>query len=537
MDEPESQNEVIAFLADPATHGGPVERIDTHGASVFLTGDRAYKLKRAVRYSYLDFSTRERRRVLCEREFELNQRTAPDIYLGVLPIVRRAAGDLAFGSRSGSLHGSANGADILDWVVEMRRFETRALFATMASEGRLTPAYIRDLADRVVVFHTTKAPIVPDDGIARVRRVIEGNRISMAATGEVVLDPASCERLEMRSLDTLARVAPILQERARQGWVRHGHGDLHLGNICLWQGEATPFDCIEFNDEFAISDVLYDIAFAIMDLWHRGERALASLLFNRYFDMADLSGAALAVLPLFLSMRAAVRAHVEATTALQVEDLEGSGKGSEMDAKGRRPFAQARGYLADALAFLEPAEPRLIAIGGWSGTGKSTLAAQLAGEIGSAPGARWLRTDVLRKRMAGLVPEVGLDASAYTPQASAKVYARLLEEAGQALRHGSSVILDGVFAQAGERGKLTALARDHSAAFHGIWLEAPPAVLRKRVSERTGDASDATLDVVAQQIERDPGDLQGWAILDASGSLDQVRSGALGLLVTKATAE
>ncbi|WP_226635355.1 AAA family ATPase [Novosphingobium profundi] len=497
-----SQARVLAFLADPATHGEPVERVDTHGASVFLASDRAYKLKRAVRFSYLDFSTLEKRHAVCLRELELNRRIAPGLYLDVLPIVERADASLAFGTASQS------GPEVLDWVVVMRRFQDRDLLATMVREGRLEPLMVRDLADTIAHFHQHDAHPVEDDGVSRVRRVIEGNRQSMAATGTQILDPEACESWLDHSLAELERVSPVLRARAAEGWVRHGHGDLHLGNICLWEGRPTPFDCLEFNDEFPISDVLYDLAFAVMDLWHRGHHELASLLTNRYLDRVDMEADASALFPLFLSMRAAVRAHVLATQATQVRDKE----------RGLALQQDARSYLSAARDFLIPSPARLVAVGGFSGTGKSTLAAHLAPELGTVPGARWLRTDVLRKKLAGVAPETRLPESAYSRANSDAVYARLLTLAKQTLRAGSSVIVDGVFARGSERQALAELADEVGVQFVGLWLEAPREALRSRIEGRMNDASDANVEVLERQLEMDPGDLTDWHCVCAVGS-------------------
>ena len=505
------QDAVLAFLGDPRTFGEPVERIDTHAASVFLTREKAYKLKRAVHFPYLDFSTLEKRRIMCAREVELNKRTAPDIYLATRPIVADGKGGLAFGTEN------EDAARALDWVVEMRRFASDDLFAVMAREGRLTAAHLRDLADAIVHFHQQQAMPVSDDGVTRPLHVLEGNFASMVAVTDAILPASTCEALFDRSRASLERLAPILQTRAAAGCVRLCHGDLHLGNICLWQGRATPFDCLEFDDELATSDVLYDLAFAVMDLWHRDYRQGAALLFNRYCDMADLDGAAMAVMPLFLSMRAAVRAHVNAALALRLHDA----------GKREASLQEARGYLDAAGAFLEPRAPCLVAVGGFSGTGKSTLASALAPHLGAAPGARWLRTDVLRKRLAGVTPETRLPAASYTPENARTVYSHLERLASETLVHGSAVIVDGVFSRPGERRAIEALARDAGATFHGLWLEAPSAVLLERVAQRTGDASDATVEVVTRQSTVSPGNLDGWTRIDAQGTPDTVYNDAM----------
>ncbi|MFA7601565.1 MAG: AAA family ATPase [Novosphingobium sp.] len=513
MDRCDDQTETIAFLSQPGAYAlaGPVERIDTHAAIVFLVGDRAYKLKRAVRYPYLDFSTAEKRKAVCETELALNRRTAPDLYLGVQPVGRSDDGTLAIGLGTP-----------VDWLLVMRRFAPECLLDAMAREGALDPRLVRELADAIAAFHDG-AKAVPGPGAGRVRAVIEGNRASMAALPDALLPADECERLYRRSLALLDELAPLLDSRAASGHVRHCHGDLHLANICLWHGRPTLFDCLEFDTALATTDVLYDLAFLLMDLWQRGLRAEASLAFNRYCDMRGESDG-LAALPLFLSMRAAVRAHVTASAA-----------GRQPDAAGREERqAAARAYLAAALVFLDRQPPRLIAVGGLSGTGKSTLAGGLAPHLGAPPGARWLRSDVLRKRLAGVVPEAPLPATGYTAERSRAVYDRLIGEARRALAAGTSVIVDAVFAAPAERAAVAGIADAAGVPFLGLWLEAAPDVLRARVGERRGDASDADAAVVDRQLGYALGDLTGWQRMSAAGSRDEVLAGALALAARQA---
>jgi len=499
MRETESdQQATIAFLSGPGSYGaeGPVERIDTHAAIVFLVGDRAYKLKRAVRYPYLDFTTVAKRKAVCEIELRLNRRTAPELYLAVRSVNRDPSGSLTFGE-----------GEPVDWLVVMRRFDADCLLETMAARGDLDAVLCRNLADEIAGFHDIAQVVRDAGGAARVGKVIEGNRASMVALPYAALPPEECERLHARSTEECTTLASLLERRAVSGHVRHCHGDLHLANICLWQGRPMLFDCLEFDADLATVDVLYDLAFLVMDLWHRDYRRQASLIFNRYLDMRDES-AGIGAFPLFLSMRAAVRAHVSATAA-QAQDKE-AGRAAKL--------VSARKYLALATAFLEPGEARLVVIGGLSGTGKSTLANELASDIGRAPGARWLRTDVLRKRMAGVVPEMRLGAEHYTPERSAEVYDRLLSEAEELLALGQSAIVDGVFSRPAERAKIAAVARAAAVPFTGLWLDAPPERLIDRVVGRANDASDADRQVVERQLGCDLGDLTGWRRIDAGGS-------------------
>lgn len=508
----DDQRATIAFLLHPESYGsaGPVMRIDTHAAMIFLAGDRAYKLKRAVRYSYLDFSTATKRKAVCDAELRLNSRTAPDLYLEVRSVNRLPDGSLGFGE-----------GEPIDWLVVMRRFDADCLLEAVAERGALNSALVRDLADNIASFHDRAEAVRVSDGAARVRKVIDGNRESMAALESKALSREASAELHGQSVATLERVAALLDRRAASGHVRHCHGDLHLANICLWQGKPTLFDCLEFDVQLATTDVLHDLAFLLMDLWERGLCVQASLLFNRYLDMREEADG-VAALPLFLSMRAAVRAHVSATAAGQAKD----------EAKRSKKLQAARDYLSAALSFLVRRPPRLIAIGGLSGTGKSTLAGGLAPWTGSAPGARWLRTDVLRKRLAGVEPEADLPAEAYTPERVARVYRRLMEDARTMLAIGQPVIVDGVFADPVERAQIAAVAKEAGTPFTGLWLEAPRQILFDRVTDRSGDASDADKSVVKRQLEYRLGDLMPWHRLDASGSPDNVLAMARTLIDT-----
>ncbi|RVQ69588.1 aminoglycoside phosphotransferase [Croceicoccus ponticola] len=493
----DGQHDVIAFLSKPATYGitEPVERIDTHAAIVFLAGDIACKLKRAVRYPYLDFSTPARRRAVCEAELTLNRRTAPDLYLAVRAVTRRPDGSLGFD----------DGVPV-DWVVMMRRFAPDCLLATLAEKGSLDPGMMRELADSVARFHDA-AEIVAGCGADRVRKVINGNHASMAALKPSILGAEDRDRLWSDSLARAEEIAPLLDRRAADGLVRHCHGDLHLANICIWHGRPTPFDCLEFDDDLATSDVLYDLAFLLMDLWHRGLHAEASLVFNRYCDRRGETGG-IAALPLFLAMRAAVRTHVLGSAADRQDKA----------AQRARLVDQAHGYLSAAHGFLMAPTPRLIAVGGRSGSGKSTLASHLAPLIGTTPGARWIRTDVLRKLLAGVDPETHLPDSAYTPAAHEAVYAALIERVRDTLAAGWPVIVDAVFDFPDTRARMEALARSLGVPFAGLWLDAEREILNDRVRGRRGDASDAGTDVVERQLARDIGSLGDWVRIDAGGT-------------------
>ncbi len=517
----EDQRETIAFLGSPDAHGGrrEVERIDTHASVIFLAGDRAYKLKRAVRYDYLDYSTSAKRRSACEAELALGRRTAPEIYRRVVAVVRTRDGRLAL----------ADTGDALDWLVEMERFDRELLFDRLAERGVLDAASMQRLGSEIATFHESAERRADRGGYAGMRWVVAGNEAGLVEFGAGVYDAAASRTLAASLRALLEGARGLLEERRRTGFVRRCHGDLHLGNIVLWRGVPTLFDAVEFSDDVACIDVLYDLAFLLMDLEHRGLRPLANSVFNRYLALTgDLDG--LALLPLFLSARAAVRAKTSATAAaLQAA----AAPASALRAAGRAYLDLARDLLAES-------PPRIVAIGGYSGSGKSTIAAGLAPSFGRAPGALLLRSDVLRKTLLGVEPEVGLGAEAYAPEVDARVYRELCDRAVRAARAGQAVIVDAVFADPGARAALVAAARKAGIPFTGLWLEAPREVLDRRIRNRRGDASDATAEVLAGQLAADPGPLE-WTRIDATPPADRVTADAariaLGAAGSRAPAE
>ena len=480
----EDQSETIAFLDAELN---PERRIDTHGAVVFLCRERAYKLKRAVKFPYMDFSTEARRAAMCAAEIDVNRRSAPEIYLGVAPVLRRG-GRLTLGAVGETPEHA------VDWLVVMRRFDEEGLLDRMAARGALTPELMAALGARVAAFHDGLPAIAsgfcsPDD----YRHSVAADIRQMREAGDR-LDPPTSEALAEAMPRSLEPFVDLVARRVAAGAIRRCHGDLHLRNIVTLNGQPVPFDAIEFSDKIANIDVLYDLAFALMDLARQGLGALANRLLNEWlWRVGEAEGAsheeALALLPMFLARRAAIRAYVDsAVTAVSGADN-----------------APARAYQKAALAFLQPAPPRLLAIGGLSGSGKTTLALKLAPEIGRAPGAVVVRTDVERKRQAGIPLEEPMPAGSYSPEASARVYAACFARAERVLRAGHSVVLDAVFARPDERAAAEALARKVRVPFQGIWLDVPKDVAQQRVTDRKGDASDATASVVERQFGYDLG--------------------------------
>ena len=491
--ELDDQSAVVAFLAAPETHGtsGTVEVIETHISKVFLAGDRAYKLKRAVKLPYADFSTPEIRLATCHKEFDLNAPAAPGLYLGVRRITRARGGGLEFDGDG----------PLVDAVVEMVRFAQDALFDRMAAAGQLTPALMEDLAAKIADFHA-RAPVMPGGGFDNMNAVLDINAAGFATSD--LFSPAEIAALDRACRARLRRHADDLDRRAEQGLIRRCHGDLHLRNICMFRGEPRLFDCIDFSDQIATVDVLYDLAFLLMDLWHRDLGALANRLANRYFDETG-TDEGFGLLPFFMAIRASVRAHVTATFA----------QGAGAHAAGE--IAAARGYYALALALLEQRPPRVVAIGGLSGSGKTTVAEALAPALGAPPGARIVESDRTRKAMFGVKSDVALPQEAYRPEVSDKVYARLGERACALVGQGASVVADAVFDRPDRRAALGAAVAGTSASFAAFWLEAEPDTLRERVGARRGGPSDADLRVLEAQLACDPGVIT-WSRVSAEGA-------------------
>ena len=509
MNQGAAQDDVIAFLSKPESYGQAVpsiERHETHGAIVFLAGERAFKLKRAVKFPYMDYSTVERRRQMCMREFAINRRMAPELYLEVRPIVRDGA-SLCLGPPDET-------ADAVDWVVVMRRFDQSALLETMRRAGGLTTNLMRLVAEALARVHAGAEVTRDFGGEAAIRDVIANNIALLKARTDRPFLKERVEHYEGTASSALTRVAPLLEERRSAGRVRRCHGDLHLNNIFVQDGVPVLFDAIEFNDRFACIDVLYDLSFLLMDLDRHGLRQHANTVFNRYLELsAEHSG--IAAIPLFLSCRAAIRAHTAVATAEAIAD----------EVRQRGLLKDASDLIDRAVDYLVDRTPRLIAVGGVSGTGKSTLAYGLAPSLGGCPGTVVIRSDIVRKQLLGVSDSVRLPETAYTPEASERVYERVAEIASATLASGFTAITDAVYGTEHEREAIAAVARRARVRFDGLWLEGPPALLEQRIAARVGDASDATAGVLRFQLDRITRP-RTWHAIDAAGSAPDSREQA-----------
>lgn len=487
MTEPNPADIITLFA--PA----PDDVIETHISRVFLAGDRAWKLKKAVALPYVDFSTLEKRRIACEREVALNRRTAPDLYLGCRAVYRDAAGRLSL---------DPQGAPV-EWLVEMRRFDARQTLDRLLADGAVTPAMIMTLAAGIAAFHARAEP-VQREATAMVAQTIALNDAAFANLPAGALPADALAGFRAAQQAEVERRRSLLMQRRADGCMRHGHGDLHLRNIAVIDGHPVLFDCLEFDDDLAAIDTLYDLAFLLMDLLQQRRGDLASLALNAWLEaMPDDAG--MALLPLYVALRAAIRCHIAALTEA-----------------GR---AEAARYLALARQALNPPAPRLILVGGLSGTGKTTLARALAPDIGGPCGAVILRSDTIRKALHNVPVLQRLPKDSYTPDSSRRVYARLLERARVLLQGGASVILDAVYGKPDERAAAAALAREMNCRCDGLWLTAAPEILAARVATRRHDASDATEEVVRWQLQHlsPPAD---WKTVDAGAGPDETLSRA-----------
>jgi hypothetical protein len=485
--------DIEAWLRAGAGGRAPCEKvIETSISWIFLFPDRALKLKKPLDLGFLDFTTSDKRRWAAERELAFNRRTAPDIYRRVLAITRGPEGRLAFDGRD----------EAVDWALEMRRFDETAMLSNRLAA--VDGAFAEDLGRTIARYHVQAPPGAVGGGARGLRFVLDSN--AHLLRGETAqLGAGDVERLLAATERALETVAPLLDHRQAGGFVRCCHGDLHLGNILLEGGTPILFDCIEFNDALREIDVLYDIAFLLMDLAFRDAPQAANRVMNGWLDEAARGfdarlWAGLAALPLFQAVRATVRAHVNA--------LEGG-------------IDRARRYLATAERYLVPTPPILLAVGGLSGSGKTTLARALAPVLGAPPGAVILRTDEIRKRLWGRGPTERLPPEAYARAAGEAVYEALYDAARTCLAAGRAVVADAVFLQGQERRRIETVARGTGAKFHGVWLEAPPETLRERIAARRDDASDADQRVLDLQLALDPGPIE-WlrrADADAPGSV------------------
>lgn len=492
------QSGTVEFLSSGRAFGtgAPVEVVETHGALVFLSGNDALKLKRAVIYDYMDLSTVELRHRMLARELELNQPFAPEIYRDIVPVTQGPDG-LTLGGKG----------PVVDWVLRMWRFPAENELEMIAERGAFDDRLADATGTAIAAYHTA-APTRDLPGRRLIADIIaELGRVFAEFPGARGAGGIAEWRTAVgRALD---QVGPLLDARGRDGHVRRAHGDLHLRNLVMIDGRPVPFDALEFDETLGTCDVLYDIAFLVMDLCHRDLRRQACRVLDAWLREArGAEDSGLAALPLFLSVRAAIRAMVLLQT-----DAARQTEGSNAD--------EIATYLDLACAVLRPAAPRLIALGGYSGSGKSGLARALAPGIGAMPGAATLNTD--QERKAGRPQTRHLDPRNYGAEQRTAIYRAMFDRAETILSAGHSVILDATFTDPRLRAVAEEVARRCAVRFDGVWIDVPVELLHSRVAARTGDVSDADTSVLAAQVKAGHGTL-GWQRIDGVGEPDQVAS-------------
>lgn len=479
-----NQEKLIAALRDARRYPHTVQVIETHISWVLLAGRYAYKIKKALNLGFLDYSGLDARRSCCAEEIRLNRRTAPNIYLDVMPI-------------GGSVNEPVLGAQpAIEYAVRMHRFASADLMDRLLMHGKVTPQHIDDLAAAIAAFHAGVAAADAGSAFgtsASIRAAALQNFEQLRLYLGDDADRESIEMLEAATEAEYAKCREIFEARRSQGFVRECHGDLHLGNIVLIRDKPVPFDCIEFNPALRWIDVMDEIAFTVMDLLHRSRPEFAWRLLNACLGISgDYAGAA--VLRFYLAYRATVRAKVCAIRARQ-PDISRRARTNELSA--------CRSYLALALQCLKRRRPALIITHGLPGSGKTTFSQMALEQMGFIR----VRSDVERKRLFGLGAlerSSGHAADIYSPEATRRTYARLHDLAQALLAAGSSVIVDAAFLRQEERKMFYSLAQRKSVPFAIASLHAADATLHERIRQRRNDASEADVAVldmlqVAQQ--------------------------------------
>lgn len=509
--------ELLVELARPAAYPHPVDQVvifQTHISMVFLAGPYAYKVKKPVQLGFLDFSPLERRHYYCEQEVSLNRRLAPDVYLGVVPIVRTAAG----------VRIDQEG-EVIDWAVKMRRLPESATLQAHLERDDLEPRVLPALAQRLAEFHATAARGPEISAFGRLE-VVAGNvrenfQQSQAQAGTVMARRV-WERVRQLSEEQLSRLGPLIEERAGRGIPCDTHGDLRLDHVYLLPdaeppGDLVVLDCIEFNERFRHADPIADVAFLIMDLKYQGYRLLARSFGSAYLEAAgDKEGAAL--VPFYTAYRAVVRAKVEGMKASESEVPE---------AERQRARFQARAHWLLALAELEEPirRPCLVLLSGPPGSGKSTLAAGLADQADFTV----IRSDVVRKELAN-----GRNSGLYSPEMTERTYNECLRRLEALLSEGERVLIDANCRREQQRQLFLRAAVQLGVPAVLLECRASSSTVRQRLASRQGDVSDADWHIYEQVVSTwEPPTrftLRFRQLLETDGPREQVLESALAVL-------
>lgn len=458
-----------------------IQLIQTHISYVLLTGDYAYKIKKPLNFGFLDYSTLEKRRHFCEEELRLNQRAAAELYLEVVPITQVADGVEPKFQLGGS-------GEIVDYAVKMRQFPQQTLLTELYERGELTEALLQELAAVIAKFHlgtTTNDYIRSFGEVSQVRQAFDEN---YEQTEQYIGGPQTQQQFDQTQTYSdrfFADHPALFAERIKNGWIRECHGDLHLRNIAYWQQQFFLFDCIEFNEPFRFVDVMYDIAYIVMDLEARQRPDLSTAFLNAYVEQTgDWDG--LRVLPIYVNRQTYVRAKV---TSFLLNDP------SVPPDQKQKASDTAALYYRLAWESTQPKTGQLFLMSGLSGAGKSTTARQLA----RRSRAIHIRSDAVRKHLGGIPLDQRGDAALYTPEMTRKTYERLLALGLALAQDGYTVILDAKYDRSSLRQAAIAQTIAHQLPLKILYCTAPLDVLTQRVRQRTGDIADATPDVLATQ--------------------------------------
>ncbi|MEA5505375.1 AAA family ATPase [Halotia wernerae UHCC 0503] len=458
----------------------PIQLVQTHISYVLLTGDYAYKLKKPANFGFLDFSTLEKRQHFCHEELRLNQRGAAELYLEVLPI-----------TQAGEQYHLGGTSEPVEYVLKMCQFPQESLFSKLFEQGKLNETHLEELGRVVAQYH---AKIATNDYIhsfgevPQVRAAFDEN---YEQTEKYIGGPQTQVQFDETKAYTerfFAERQELFESRIQNDYIRECHGDLHLRNIALWQDKILLFDCIEFNEQFRFVDVMFDIAYAVMDLEAQQRKDLSNAYLNTYIEQTgDWEG--LQVLPIYLNRQSYVRAKV---TSFLLDD---PGVPTAVKEEAAKTAAE---YYKLAWEYTKPKQGQLILMSGLSGSGKSTTAKYLARQLG----AIHIRSDAVRKHLGGIsLSERGGD-DLYTAEMTQKTYARLLELGTILANQGFSVILDAKYDQQQLRQTAIAQAEKHQLPLKIISCTAPIEVLQERLVNRTGDIADATVDLLTSQMQQ-----------------------------------
>ncbi|MEM7554173.1 MAG: AAA family ATPase [Cyanobacteria bacterium P01_A01_bin.84] len=474
---------LIEEMLKPDFYPHPVNKniqlVQTHISYILLTGDYAYKVKKPVNFGFLDFSTLEKRSHFCQEELRLNKRGAAQLYISVLPI-----------NRNDEQYQLGDATEPVEYVLKMHQFPESGLLSTMLERGQLNESHISELGKVVARYHSeteTNDYIRSFGEVDRVRRSIDENyKLTTKYIGKAQTE-AQYKKTKAYTDKFFNEHPQLFVNRIANNLIRECHGDLHLRNICIWREQILLFDCIEFNETFRFVDVMYDVAFTVMDLEARKRRDLANIFLNTYLEQTgDWEG--LQLLPLYLSRQAYVRAKVN---SFLLDDSEIS---INIKEESKRIAAN---YYKQAADYTQPQQGKLFLMSGVSGSGKSTVARYLSQKLGAIQ----IRSDAVRKHLAKVpLLEPGGD-ELYTDEMSSKTYSRLLELGIMLTTQGFTVILDAKYDKQSLRAHAIAAAKQHQIPLKIIQCTAPPDILRDRLNRRSGDITDAKADLLSSQLQ------------------------------------